>query len=228
MNALEKINIAILLATISYIIVINSLLSNVGQIEPGLRWFITFLTSIGLFRILIILIYWIIRSSDTLLALYHRGRLLKGLWTYRYEIDGEAHMGIWRVAQDLSSISITGYGIDAKGRIDSHFRSISQIFEHQGVDEIMFARTDTESGDEHFAKTTLYIDGHSRPSWRSGPTFMRAQSVLYGHEEAGVRHADMLLKRVAPGRSEAQVAEEMRGTGTAQPAAAKIVRATAT
>ncbi len=157
MNALEKINLAILLATITYIIAINNVLSGVDQIEPSLQWFITILTSVGLFRLLIILIYWVIRSSDTLLALYHRGRFLKGIWTYRYEVDGEPHVGIWRIAQDLSSVSITGYGVDPQGKIDSHFRSISQIFEHQGVDEIMFSRTDTESGDEHFSKTTLYV-----------------------------------------------------------------------
>ena len=211
MNTLEKVNIAILLATITYIIAINSLLSGTDQIGPGLRWFITFLTSVGLFRLLIILTYWVIRSSDTLLAVYHRGRFLKGLWTYRYEVEGVPHMGIWRISQDLSSISITGYGIDAKGRIDSHFRSVSPLFEHQGVDEIMFARTDTTTGDEHFAKTTLYVDRLGRPNWRSGPTFMRAQSVLYGHEEEGVRHADIILRRADRGRSEAEIVEEMCG-----------------
>lgn len=139
MNTLEKVNIAILLATITYIIAINSLLSGTDQIAPGLRWVITFLTSVGLFRLLIILVYWVMRISDRFLAMYHQGRFLKGIWTYRYEVDGVPHMGLWRVSQDLSSISITGYGLDAKGRIDSHFRSISQLFEHQGVDEIMFA-----------------------------------------------------------------------------------------
>src|SRR6056297_2306189 len=122
MNTLEKVNIAILLATITYVIAINSLLSGTDQIAPGLRWFITFLTSVGLFRLLIILAYWVIRSSDTLLAEYRQGRFLKGLWTYRYEVDGVPHMGIWRISQDLASISTTGYGIDATGRIDSHFR----------------------------------------------------------------------------------------------------------
>lgn len=48
--------------------------------------------------------------------------------------------------------------------MDSHFRSISQPFEHQGVDEIMSARTDIASGDEHYSKSTLYIDPLSRRS----------------------------------------------------------------
>ena len=223
MNTLEKVNIAILLATITYIIAINGLLSGTDQIDPGLRWFITFLTSVGLFRLLIILVYWIIRASDTLLAVYHRGRFLNGLWTYRYEVEGVPHMGIWRISQDLASISVTGYGIYAQGRIDSHFRSVSPLFEHQGVDEIMFARTNTTTGDEHFAKTTLYIDRLGRPNWRSGPTFMRAQSIFYGHDEDGVRHADIILKRATPGVGEARIVEEMCGAGspdrTALPAA---------
>ena len=219
MNTLEKVNIAILLATITYIIAINNLLSGTDQITPALRWFITFLTSVGLFRLLIIFVYWVIRISDTLLAMYHQGRFLKGIWTYRYEVDGVPHMGLWRISQDLSSISITGYGIDARGRIDSHFRSISQLFEHQGVDEIMFARTDTASGEEHFAKTTLYIDRLGRPNWRSGPTFMRAQSVLYGHDEDGVRHADIILRRATPGLSEARIVEEMCSADIGAPTA---------
>ena len=209
MNTFEKINIAILVATVSYIIAINDLLSRMDSIEPSTRWIITFLTSIGLFRLLFVLVFWIIKRSDTLLAIYHRERFLKGLWTYRYEIDGQAHLGIWRIGQDLSSISITGYGIDPSGKIDSHFRSISQLFEHQGVDEIMFSRTDNESGDDHFAKTTLYIDRMSRPSWFSGPTFMRVQSVLYGFEEAGIRHADLILQRAEDGQSEAQIVQEL-------------------
>jgi hypothetical protein len=214
MNTLEKVNVAILLATIAYIIAINNLLTATDQIAPALRWFITFLTSVGLFRLLIILVYWVLRSSDTLLAVYHQGRFLKGLWTYRYEVEGVPHMGVWRIAQDLTSISITGYGIDESGRIDSHFRSISQLFEHQGVDEIMFARTDTASGAEHFVKTTLYVDRLGRPNWRSGPTFMRAQSILYGHEEDGVRHADIILRRSSSGSSEARIVEEMCGAGS--------------
>ncbi len=209
MNTFEKINIAILLATVSYIIAVNDLLSRMEGIEATTRWIITFLTSVGLFRLLFVLIFWVIKRSDTLLAIYHRERFLKGIWTYRYEIDGQAHLGIWRIGQDLTSISITGYGVDPSGRIDSHFRSISQMFEHQGIDEIMFSRTDNSSGDDHFAKTTLYIDRMSRPNWFSGPTFMRVQSVLYGFEEAGVRHADLTLKRAEHGKSEAQILQDL-------------------
>jgi hypothetical protein len=76
--------------------------------------------------------------------------------------------------------------------MDSHFRSISKPFEHQGVDEVMFARTDIVSGDEHYSKSTLYIDPLSRRSSLSGPTDIRDQSFLYGYDEEGVRHVDLL------------------------------------
>ena len=124
MNILEKVNIAILLVTISYIIALDNVLADVDQIQAQVRWFITFFTSVGLFRLLILLVYWMIRSSDALLALYHRNRFLKGLWTYRYEANGKTHHGIWRVSQDVSSMSITGYGVDATGKMDSHFRRL--------------------------------------------------------------------------------------------------------
>ncbi|MFN3172300.1 MAG: hypothetical protein ACE37E_16550 [Hyphomicrobiales bacterium] len=212
MNALEKINMAILLATISYVIAIDTVLAGFSDLPTQMRWFITFLTSVGLFRILIVLVYWVITSSNALLALYHRGRFLKGLWTYAYDVDGKRHVGIWRVSQDLASISITGYGFDGNGAIDSRFRGISQIFAHQGVDEIMFARTDARSDSEHFSKTSLYIDGTSRSSLVSGPKLMRAHSILYGFEEDGARQADIVLKKAPAGKSEAEIVEELRGS----------------
>jgi len=89
MNAFEKISIAILLATVSYIIAVNDLLSHVDDIEPATRSVITVLTSVGLFRLLFVFVFWAINRSDALLALYHRDKFLKGLWTYRYEVDGQ-------------------------------------------------------------------------------------------------------------------------------------------
>lgn len=208
MNILERLNIAILLVTISYIIAIENLLSGIDQIQPEVRWFITFLTSVGIFRILILFVYWLVRNSNVLLSVYLRNRYLRGLWTYSYENDGQQHIGVWRVAQDISTISITGYGVDVNGKIDSNFRSISQIFKHQGADEIMFARTDLASGDEHFTKTTLYVDAASRPNWFSGPRTIRAQSVLYGFEEGGARHADIALSKAPKGLSETEIVTE--------------------
>lgn len=205
MTILEKVNILILLVTISYIMALSSLLSAIDGIPTQVAWLITFLTSVGLFRLLIILVYWLINRSDLLQALYHRDRFVKGLWTYRYEANGRCHSGIWRVSQGVASLSITGYGVDEDGKMDSHFRSISQPFEHQGVDEIMFARTDINSGDEHYSKSTLYIDPLSRRSWRSGPSDMRAQSVLYGYDEEGVRHAELILRRADKGLSEREI-----------------------
>ncbi len=209
MTILEKVNILILLVTISYIMALSNLLYTVDDIQPQVRWLITFFTSVGLFRLLILLVYWLIHRSDALLALYHRNRFLKGLWTYSYEANGKQHFGIWRIAQDVSSLSVTGYGVDSDGKMDSHFRSISQPFEHQGVDEIMFARTDIASGDEHYSKSTLYIDPLSRRSWLSGPNDMRAQSVLYGYDEDGVRHAELVLHRAAKGLSEHEIVEKL-------------------
>ncbi|MEL6960258.1 MAG: hypothetical protein AAGL89_15025 [Pseudomonadota bacterium] len=207
MTILEKVNVLILLLTVSYIMALSSLLSNSEHIRQDVAWLITFLTSIGLFRLLILLVYWLINSSDALLALYHRNRFVKGLWTYSYEANGKRHFGIWRISQSVTSLSITGYGLDENGRMGSYFRSISQPFEHQGVDEIMFARTDIASGDEHYSKTTLYIDPLSRRSWLSGPTDIRAQSVLYGFEEEGVRHAELILQRAGKRLSEREIVE---------------------
>lgn len=209
MTILEKVNILILLVTISYIMALSNLLSNIDGIQPQVRWLITFFTSVGLFRLLILLVYWLIHNSDALLALYHRNKFVKGLWTYSYEAHGKRHVGVWRISQDVTSLSITGYGVDADGKMDSYFRSISQPFEHQGVDEIMFARTDISSGDEHYSRSTLYIDPRSCRSWISGPIDIRAQSVLYGYDEDGVRHAELVLRRAEKGLSEREVVERL-------------------
>ena len=209
MTILEKVNILILLVTISYIMALSNLLANIDDIQPQVRWLITFFTSVGLFRLLILLVYWLIHRSDALLALYHRNKFVKGLWTYSYEVNGKRHFGIWRISQDVAALSITGYGIDADGKMDSFFRSISQPFEHQGVDEIMFARTDIESGGEHYSKTTLYIDPISRRSWLSGPSDIKAHSVLYGYDEDGVRHAELVLHRADKGLSEREIIDKL-------------------
>lgn len=50
-------------------------------------------------------------------------------------------------------MSVVGYGVDASGKMNSHLRSISQPYEHQRVDEIIFARTDVASGNEHYSKS---------------------------------------------------------------------------
>lgn len=47
MNALEKINMAILLATISYVIAIDTVLAGFSDLPTQMRWFITFLTEAG-------------------------------------------------------------------------------------------------------------------------------------------------------------------------------------
>lgn len=66
----------------------------------------------------------------------------------------------------------------------------------------MFARTNIASGDEHFSKATLYADPLSRRAWLSGPTDIRIQSVLYGYNKEGIRHAELVFKRAEKGLSE--------------------------
>jgi hypothetical protein len=102
MTILEKVNILILLVTITYIMALSSLLSTIDDIPTQVAWLITFLTSVGLFRLLIILVYWLINRSDLLLALYHREKFVKGLWTYSYEANGKCHSGIWRISQGVA------------------------------------------------------------------------------------------------------------------------------
>lgn len=111
MNILEKVNILILLVTISYIMALSNLLSSIENIQPQVRWLTTFFTSVGLFRLLILLVYWLIDGSDALLALYHRNKFVRGLWTYNYEANGKRHFGIWRIAKDVASLSITATGL---------------------------------------------------------------------------------------------------------------------
>jgi hypothetical protein len=45
---------------------------------------------------------------------------------------------------------------------------------------------------------------------------MRAQSILYGHDKDGVRHADIILRRADRGRSEAWIVEEKCGAERAE------------
>lgn len=56
MSVLEKVNILMLLVTISYIMALSNLLSHIRDIEPQIVWLITFFTSVGLFRLLSLLV----------------------------------------------------------------------------------------------------------------------------------------------------------------------------
>jgi len=47
MTILEKVNILILLVTISYIMALSSLLTTIDDIPTQVAWLITFLTSVG-------------------------------------------------------------------------------------------------------------------------------------------------------------------------------------
>lgn len=53
MNVLEKSEQIILLVTISYMMAHSSLLAHTDDIQPRVRWLITVLTRVGLFRVLI-------------------------------------------------------------------------------------------------------------------------------------------------------------------------------
>lgn len=69
MSILEKVNILILLAVVSYTRALSNLLSNIDDIRPQMIWLITFFTSVGLLLLLILLVDWLIHRSDALLAL---------------------------------------------------------------------------------------------------------------------------------------------------------------
>ncbi|MGR3513028.1 MAG: hypothetical protein ACU0GG_09710 [Paracoccaceae bacterium] len=93
--------------------------------------------------------------------------------------------------------------------MDTHYQRISQPFEQHGVDETLFARTDVTSGDEHSSKSTRYADPLRRRSWRSGTLDIREQFILYGYDEEGVRHAELILQRSDKCLSEREVVENI-------------------
>ncbi|MEM9321149.1 MAG: hypothetical protein AAGA70_19410 [Pseudomonadota bacterium] len=59
MMILEKVNILILLVTISCIMALSNPLSTIDDIEPQIGLLITFFTRVGLCQLLILLIYWL-------------------------------------------------------------------------------------------------------------------------------------------------------------------------
>lgn len=134
--------------------------------------------------------------SNFLLKFLWGKEYINGIWTYSYELNGERRFGVWRIAQDVYGVSITGYGLDKHKKIRSTSKSITPLFNNQGLYEMTFLRTVVTAPDrQHIAKTTFYLDNFKRGKLHSAPKVMRAQSIIFGGPEGGTSHVDVLARK---------------------------------
>lgn len=124
---LERWNIAIITTVIIYTVVIQRLLLANPIINPLIDSIAIFLTSLGVYRILINILHFLTKTNPFLLRFYWGNQYLNGLWSYTYYRDNQELRGIWRIDQDLYSTKILGFGIDEKMRRRSRVRSVTDL-----------------------------------------------------------------------------------------------------
>jgi hypothetical protein len=207
---IEAIHTLISTFVIAYVVAIEKLLMTNTVISPYADQLLAFLTSIGFYRILFIIAFWIANRNAFALRLLWGKEYVHGLWTYSYDFKGEKRFGIWRIVQTIYGVSITGYGLDAQKKIRSTFKSITPLINNQGLYEIVFLRTITSQPDrQHIAKATLYLDTFKKGRLHAAPTVIRSQSLIFGGLESGMTHIDVIARKHDNAVSEDQIVAEV-------------------
>ena len=197
-NKIHNLNIFVIMLVVLYSISINKLLSSTN-IDKFMNYSITFLTSLGFYRLFIILLYSIINNFDVILKIYWRKLYLKGYWYYTYTLDGRIYYGIWKIEQDIYGIVINGFGIDEDGKQRSDVRSVTQLIENNHAYDIVNSRRDlVDFEKDNYSKTTLHPDTPKKNSLFSinVPNKMRAVTYLYGGRLSGIIHKDVVFRKL--------------------------------
>jgi len=208
---LKRLNIYVIFFVIFYTICMQSFFTiTFNNVLFGS--IVNFLTSIGFYEFLLLLLYALISRSDTLLKLYWGKIYLKGLWSYTYTLNNVQYKGIWRIEQDLFETKVIGYGIDDNGKPRSDVRSVTDLYERNQSYEIINIRKDiVQIIQENYSKTTLFPDYNPKGHFLSVtyPTRMRAITTIYGGTLSGNIHTDVIFIKHEDSSCEEDVVREL-------------------
>ena len=176
--------------------------------QPWINYFLTFLSAIGVYKILTLIIYSLINNNDFLSKLYWNKLYLKGIWSYSYTMDQKVYKGIWTISQDLFGIKIIGYGVDEQGKPRSDVQSVTQLIQYRNSFEIINTRKDRVNIEiENYSKTTLFFSARKR-KFSLGfkyPLTMRANTIIYGGPLSGNIHNDVIFTKHPKAQNEEEV-----------------------
>lgn len=196
---LQKLNIVVLTVVILYTITVQNLLSRVTIVNRVVDLGVVLLTSIGFYRLLIVMLYAIVANSQTLLKLYWGRLYLAGLWSYTYtkqRSSGSArYFGVWRFEQDLVRTWVVGFGLDENFEVRSTVRSVTDLIENRGVYEIVNLRRDAVDPErDYYSTTTMTFDRNEGGLFARHPVKIRSQTTIYGGTLTGDIHKDVFVK----------------------------------
>jgi hypothetical protein len=195
-------------------------------VSPVVDFLFIVVTSAGLYRAIVSVMFRAVASSKTLLRLYWGDMYVDGLWSYTYTIDGSdgsgEFFGIWRFKQTLYGTFVVGYGLTNDYQIRSRVRSLTELVDYNHQLEVVNARFDSvDPGGEYYSRTTMYFESERRFLLRM-PVRMAGKTFVYGGPLSGkicsntfVRHPDVDTERALIERLKAERLGVNPGAGTA-------------
>lgn len=211
---LQRLNMTVLTIVIIYTIAVQNTLQHVTIVNKYVDSFVALLTSVGFYRLLLVVIYAAVERSSFLLKLYWGRLYLAGLWAYTYTkgkgTDSKRYFGIWRFEQDLVSVRVVGFGLDESFTQRSTVRSVTDLIENRGVFEIVNLRRDAIDPDtDYYSTTSLVLEYRRRRIGQTYPIKMRSQTIIYGGTLSGDVHNDEFVKHESA-RTEEDVVNELK------------------
>lgn len=212
-NRIRVLNSFALAIIIGYTALAFGVISKQSIVNPVFDNIFVFVTSIGFYRVLIDVIFWLVRSVRPLLRLYWGKEFVDGLWSYSYTVEGRddhnIYFGIWRFEQDLYETKVIGFGLSDDFSVRSRVRSISDIIRDGTECEFVNLRSDTidPSGD-YYSRTLMYFE-YARLLFMKYPVRMRGKTVIYGGPRNGLVASNYFVRH-PNAQTEQDVIEELR------------------
>jgi len=210
---IERWNITIIMLVIVYTVTVQRFILTNPIISPFIDSLVVFLTSIGVYRIIVYALHALSRVSPSLLQLYWGRQYLAGLWSYAYIRDGQVFLGVWRIEQDLYDTQIIGFGVDQAFATRSGVRSVTDLIHNNGAFEVVVLRTDKMEPDrEYYSKTVLVPDRPTRKIWYlpACPCKIRGRTTIYGGPLTGTVHTGIVFTKHENAQTEEDVLQYLR------------------
>ncbi|MDD7938082.1 hypothetical protein PHK61_06585 [Actinomycetospora lutea] len=209
----RQLNALALLLAVAYALAAIKYTQSVTQISPWIRDIFVYATSIGVYRIIIDVIFRIVERTTFFRRLYWGQLHIAGLWSYSYTIEGApertVYFGVWRFEQTLFATSVVGFGLTDEFDTRSHVRSVTDVISNGNAYEVINVRSDSVNSEaEVFSRTTMFFEQSSARFFKQ-PDRMRGKTFVYGGPLTG-RICNNTFVRHVKARTEQDVIDELR------------------
>jgi hypothetical protein len=212
---IQRLNLVVLIIVVLYTISIERILLNAQVTSPVVTALFTFLTSVGFYRILLEIVFFLIGNLEFFLRIYWGKIYVNGLWSYSYTLEGHdvtdktVYIGIWRFEQNLYETKVVGFGLTNEFVPRSRVRSVTDMICYNGAYEFVNMRNDSiDALNEFYSRTTMFFELSKNRFFRY-PIRMRGKTIMYGGPLSG-RVCNNVFIRHESARTEEDVIEELK------------------